>query len=46
VVPKADGALVAPSLRADALADDCLRAGLVVSARQPPASCAASLIDR
>ena len=46
VVPKADGALVAPSLRADALADDCLRAGLVVSTRQPPASCAASVIDR
>jgi competence protein ComEC len=29
VVPKADGALVALSLRADALADDCVRAGLV-----------------
>ena len=46
VVPKADGALVALSLRADALADDCARAALVVSARQPPASCAASVIDR
>jgi competence protein ComEC len=46
VVPNADGALVALSLRADALADDCLRAALVVSARQPPASCAASVIDR
>jgi competence protein ComEC len=46
VVPKADGVLVALSLRADALADDCARAVLVVSARQPPASCAASVIDR
>jgi len=46
VVPKADGALVALSLRADALADDCARAALVVSARQPPASCAAAVIDR
>src|SRR5262249_58788959 len=46
VVPKADGALVALSLRADALVDDCARAALVVSARQPPASCAASVIDR
>ena len=46
VAPKADGALVALSLRADALADDCVRAGLVVSARQPPESCAASVIDR
>ncbi|MBV8538295.1 MAG: ComEC/Rec2 family competence protein, partial [Alphaproteobacteria bacterium] len=46
VMPKADGALVALSLRADALVDDCAHAALVVSARQPPASCAASVIDR
>jgi competence protein ComEC len=46
VMPKADGALVALSLRAEALADDCARAALVVSVRQPPSSCAASVIDR
>jgi competence protein ComEC len=41
----ADGNLVAQSLRADALADDCARAVLVVTARQPPGDCAASVID-
>jgi competence protein ComEC len=41
----ADGNLVAQSLRADALADDCVRAVLVVTARQPPGDCAASVID-
>jgi competence protein ComEC len=42
----ADGGLVAQALRSEALADDCLRASLVVSARQPPKSCAAAVIDR
>ena len=42
----ADGGLVAQSLRADALADDCERAALVVTARQPPKDCAASVIDQ
>jgi competence protein ComEC len=41
----AAGNLVAQSLRADALADDCVRAVLVVTARQPPGDCAASVID-
>jgi len=42
----ADGNLVAQLLRADALADDCVRAVLVVTARQPPKGCAASVIDQ
>jgi competence protein ComEC len=46
LMPKADGALVALSLRAEAMADDCARAALVVSVRQPPSSCAASVINR
>jgi competence protein ComEC len=46
VAALADGSLVAQSLRADALADDCARAVLVVTARQPPADCGASVIDR
>jgi competence protein ComEC len=39
------GGLVAQSLRSDALADDCERAVLVVTARQPPKDCAAAVID-
>jgi competence protein ComEC len=39
------GGFVALALRPEALADDCERAALVVSARQPPAACAASAID-
>ena len=46
VVPTADGSLVAKSLRSDALADDCTRATLIVTARQPPRDCAAATIDR
>jgi competence protein ComEC len=42
----ADGSLVAQSLRPDGLADDCVRAVLVVTARQPPGDCGASVIDR
>jgi competence protein ComEC len=45
VVEMAGGGLVAQSLRSDALADDCERAALVVSARQPPKNCAAAVID-
>ena len=37
VVQMADGAFVALALRPDALADDCARAALVVTARQAPA---------
>jgi competence protein ComEC len=46
VAPMADGRLVALSLRTEALADDCARAALVVTSRQAPSSCAASVIDR
>jgi competence protein ComEC len=40
-----DGAFVALARRADALADDCARAALVITTRQAPAACAASVID-
>ena len=46
VVQMADGGLVALALRSEALGDDCARASLIVSARQPPRSCGASVIDR
>jgi competence protein ComEC len=42
----ADGGLVAQSLRADGLADDCARAVLVVTARQTSKDCGASVIDQ
>jgi len=45
VVQMADGSFVALAQRADALADDCARAALVVTMRQAPAGCAASVID-
>jgi competence protein ComEC len=46
VAAMADGRLVALSLRSEAVADDCARAALVVTSRQAPSSCAASVIDR
>jgi competence protein ComEC len=46
VVPMADGSLVAQALRVDALADDCARALLIVTAKQAPRSCAATVIDQ
>jgi competence protein ComEC len=45
VVQMADGALVALALRPEALSDDCARAALVVTARQPPASCPPPVVD-
>jgi competence protein ComEC len=45
VTELADGGFVAQALRADALTDDCERAVLVVTARQPPRDCAAAVID-
>ena len=39
------GALVAWALRPEALVDDCERAALIVTIRQAPAGCAASVID-
>jgi competence protein ComEC len=46
VAATADGGLVAQARRADALADDCERAVLVVTTAQPPQDCGASVIDR
>ena len=46
VAAMANGSLVAQSLRAGALADDCARAVLVVTARQPPKDCGASVVDQ
>ncbi|MBR0964517.1 ComEC family competence protein [Bradyrhizobium diazoefficiens] len=46
VTPLADGRIVALALRIDALADDCARAALVVTARPAPPDCAAMVIDR
>ena len=45
VMQEAGGGLVAQAFRPEALADDCERAALIVTIRQPPASCAASVID-
>jgi competence protein ComEC len=39
-----DGAFVTLALQPDALVDDCVRAALIVTAKQPPPACAASLI--
>jgi competence protein ComEC len=46
VTALADGRLVALSLRAEALADDCARATLLVALRQAPPDCGAAMIDR
>ncbi len=42
----ADGTVVAIAQTAEAFADDCSRAALVVARRDPPADCAATVIDR
>lgn len=42
----ADGRLAAMALSAEAFAEDCARAAVVVSARNAPGDCAAMLIDR
>ena len=45
VTQSAGGAFVALALRPEALADDCERAALIVTARPAPTACAASVID-
>jgi competence protein ComEC len=45
VMQSAGGGLVAQALRPEALSDDCERAALIVTLRQAPAGCAASVID-
>ncbi len=42
----ADGALVAVSRTAAALTDDCARAALIITLRNPPPGCAAQVLDR
>jgi competence protein ComEC len=46
VAQLADGALVALTLRPEALADDCAQAALVVTARQAPPACGALVVDQ
>ncbi|MBX9710428.1 MAG: ComEC family competence protein [Xanthobacteraceae bacterium] len=46
VVRSVDGKLIALTLKPDALADDCARASVMVSAVQPPPDCAAMVFDR
>jgi competence protein ComEC len=41
-----DGQLVSMALSAEAFAEDCARAAVVVSPRQAPGDCAARLVDR
>src|SRR5262249_39850359 len=45
VMQTAGGTLVALSLRPEALADDCERAAVIVTARQVPSICRASVVD-
>ncbi|MBV9564050.1 MAG: ComEC/Rec2 family competence protein [Bradyrhizobium sp.] len=45
-VAMADGRFVSAALRPEAVADDCERAALIVTARTAPRDCAASVIDR
>ena len=45
VTPIAGGGLVALALRPEALADDCERAALVVTARQAPPACASAAVS-
>ena len=42
----ADGRLASMALTVEAFAEDCTRAAVVVSAREAPGDCAATLIDR
>ncbi|MBI3702178.1 MAG: ComEC family competence protein [Afipia sp.] len=44
VTARADGRLVALSLKQEALADDCTQAAVVVTLRQPPSDCQAFVI--
>jgi len=45
VTTAAGGSFVALSLRPEAISDDCERAAVIVTARQVPAGCRASVID-
>jgi competence protein ComEC len=45
VTQAAGGAVIAHALKPEALADDCERTALIVTARPAPAGCAAAVID-
>lgn len=46
VVQAGDGSHIALTLKPEAFVDDCARAAIVVTMRQPPADCAALVFDR
>lgn len=46
VVQAADGAIIALTLKPEAFADDCARAAVIVTSRQPPSDCAALVLDQ
>ncbi len=46
VVQAADGSIIALTLRPEAFADDCARAAVIVTLRQPPSDCAAMVLDQ
>ncbi len=46
VVQAADGAMIALTLKPEAFADDCARAAVIVTLRQPPDDCAALVLDQ
>src|SRR5262249_55036386 len=45
-VQMADGRYVTIAQRSDAFSDDCEKAALIVTARQPPSACKARVVDR
>lgn len=46
VVQASDGSTIALVLKPQAFADDCVRAAIIVTARQPPPDCAALVFDQ
>jgi competence protein ComEC len=46
VAQASDGAIIALTLKPEAFADDCARAAVIVTPRQPPSDCAAMVLDR
>lgn len=46
VVQAEGGATIALTLKPEAFADDCARAAVIVTLRQPPADCAAMVLDQ
>jgi len=46
VVLAADGSTVALTFKPEAFADDCARAAVIVTSRQPPPDCAALILDQ